>query len=361
MLARDREYVPRSPTKTGKIHEARRMESNRRQDYCQKRSLFLYYDRIGISIFFTMTVKPAIIIGHRGASGYLPENTLAAYELAIQMGAEAIELDILSTKEGELIARHENDLTHTTNISHIPEFADRQTTKSIDGQEITGWFTEDFTLAEIKTLRAKEPLEFRNQSENHLHQVPTLQEVIDLVKDRSTATGRAIELMIEIKHSSYFRTIGLPIEESLVEILSRNGYNTVDAPIAIESFESESLKQLHQLTQIRLVQPCLDLILASKLANIAEYATILAPHKRLIVPTDPGGHLLDPTSLIQDAHEAGLRVYCWTFRNEKIYLAPEYKGNPEAEYEQFLLLGVDGVFSDFPDTAVSVRDRIQRS
>lgn len=313
-----------------------------------------------------MTVKPAIIIGHRGASGYLPENTLAAYELAMQMGADAIELDIVASKEGELIARHENDLTHTTNISQIPEFADRLTTKSIDGQEITGWFTEDFTLAEIKTLTAtarpdRQLLPHGATGGAAGTTVPTLQEVIDLVKDRRAATGRAIELMIEIKYSSYFRTIGLPIEERLVEILSRNGYNTAEAPMAIESFESESLKHLHQLTEVRLVQPCLDLISASELANIAEYATILAPHKRLIVPTDEGGHLLAPTSLIQDAREAGLRVCCWTFRNENIYLAPEYKGNPEAEYEQFLLLGVDGVFSDFPDTAVSVRDRLQGS
>ncbi|MGK7900679.1 MAG: glycerophosphodiester phosphodiesterase family protein [Hormoscilla sp.] len=311
-----------------------------------------------------MTVKPTIIIGHRGASGYLPENTLAAYELAMQMGVDAIELDIVATKEGELIARHENDLTHTTNISQIPEFADRLTTKSIDGQEITGWFTEDFTLAEIKTLTATARPDRQllpTGGTGAAGGVPTLQEVIDLVKDRRAATGRAIELMIEVKYSSYFRTIGLAMEELLVEILSRNGYNTADGPMAIESFESESLKHLHQLTQVRIVQPCLDLISASELANIAEYATILAPHKRLIVPTDDRGHLLAPTSLIQDARQAGLRIYCWTFRNENIYLAPEYKGNPEAEYEQFLLLGVDGVFSDFPDTAVSVRDRIQRS
>jgi len=199
--------------------------------------------------------------------------------------------------------------------------------------------------------------------------VPTLQEVIDLVKHQKAASGRAlgprtareIGLYIEIKHSTYFRTIGLPMEEPLVEILSRNGYNTADAPIAIESFESESLKQLHQLTKVPLVQLRQDLRSASELANIAEYAVGLAAYKRLIVPTDERGHLLAPTSLIQDAHQVNLKVYSWTFRNEKIYLAPEYKGNPEAEYEQFLLLGLDGVFSDFPDTAVSVRYRLDFS
>ncbi|MBC6476508.1 MAG: glycerophosphodiester phosphodiesterase [Hormoscilla sp. GM7CHS1pb] len=308
-----------------------------------------------------MTLKHAMIIGHRGASGYLPENTLAAFSLAIEMGADAIELDIVPTKEGELIARHENDLTHTTNISQFPEFTDRLTAKSIYCQEITGWFTEDFTLAEIKTLKAKERHSFRQQSANYLHQVPTLQEVIDLVKHQRTSAGRAIGLYIEIKHSTYFRTIGLPMEEPLVEILSRNGYNTADAPIAIESFESESLKHLHQLTQVPLVQLRQDLTSASELANIAEYAVGLAPYKRLIVPTDERGHLLAPTSLIQDAHQLGLKVYSWTFRNENMHLAPEYQGNPQAEYEQFLLLGLDGVFSDFPDTAVSVRDRLHPS
>ncbi|MBO1346429.1 MAG: glycerophosphodiester phosphodiesterase [Hormoscilla sp. GUM202] len=309
-----------------------------------------------------MTLKHIKIIGHRGASGYLPENTLAAFSLAIEMGADAIELDIVPTKEGELIARHENDLTHTTNISQFPEFADRLRTKSIYGQEITGWFTEDFTLAEIKTLTAKAPPDLQlGGTVPAPAVVPTLQEVIDLVKHQRTAAGRAIWLYIEIKYSAYFRTIGLAMEEPLVEILSRNGYNTADAPIAIESFESESLKHLHQLTQVPLVQPCLDLTSTSALASIAEYATILAPCKRLIVPTDEGGHLLAPTSLIQDAHQAGFKVYSWTFSNEKMHLAPEYKGNPEAEYEQFLLLGLDGVFSDFPDTAVSVRDRLHPS
>ena len=309
-----------------------------------------------------MTLKHIKIIGHRGASGYLPENTLAAFSLAIEMGADAIELDIVPTQEGELIARHENDLTHTTNISQFPEFADRLRTKSINGQEITGWFTEDFTLAEIKTLTAKAPPDRQLGATVPARAVvPTLQEVIDLVKHQRTAAGRAIGLYIEIKHSTYFRTMGLPIEEPLVEILERNGYRTADAPIAIESFESENLKQLHQVTQVPLVQLRQDLTSASELANIAEYAVGLAAYKRLIVPTDERGHLLASTSLIQDAYQVNLKVYSWTFRNEKIYLAPEYKGNPQAEYEQFLLLGLDGVFSDFPDTAVSVRDRLDFS
>jgi glycerophosphoryl diester phosphodiesterase len=318
-----------------------------------------------------------LVIGHRGASGYRPEHTLAAYALAIQMGADYIEPDLVPTKDGVLIARHENNITDTTNVSEIPKFANRKTTKKIDGQDVTGWFTEDFTLAEIKTLRAKERLPFRNQSYNGKFEIPTLQEVIDLVKKKSAERRRIIGIYPETKHPTYFQSIGLPLEKPLVSILKRNGYTKKTDPVFIQSFEVTNLKQLHKLTDLPLVQlfdePQVrpydfvvkgdsrtygDLAKPKELAKIANYATGVGPYKRLIVPTDENNRLKPPTTFIRDAHVAGLKVHAYTFRNEGQYLASDYNANAEAEYEQFFRLGVDGVFSDFPDTAVKVRNRL---
>jgi glycerophosphoryl diester phosphodiesterase len=314
-----------------------------------------------------------LIIGHRGASGYRPEHTLASYQLAIQMGADFIEPDLVSTKDHVLIARHENEISETTDVAAHPEFAARKTTKKIDGHEVTGWFTEDFTLAEIKTLRAKERLPFRNQSFNGQFEIPTFAEVIALAKGMSAETGRMIGIYPETKHPTYFRSIGLPLEEPLLAALT--GYSGRKAPVYIQSFEVENLKMLRKLTDLPLIQlmeaegkpwdftvsgaprTYRDLATPAGLAEIAEHADGIGPDKRLIVPIGPDGRLLSPTSLVKDAHAAGMLVHPWTFRSDGTFLAPEYGGDPEREYDQFFTLGVDGLFSDFSDTAVKAREK----
>ncbi|AFZ31805.1 glycerophosphoryl diester phosphodiesterase [Gloeocapsa sp. PCC 7428] len=331
---------------------------------------------ISISDFVSTAPRP-LIIGHRGASGLRPEHTLAAYELAIDQGADYIEPDIVATKDGVLVARHENEISGTTDVADRPEFADRQTTKLIDGEEITGWFTEDFTLAELKTLRAKERLpELRSTEYDGLYEVPTLQEIIDLAQRKSAEVGRTIGIYPETKHPTYFDSIGLSLEEPLVEILDANGYSDHDDPVFIQSFETANLKQLDELTNVPLIQllgdsgqpydftvsgdprTYLDLTTPDELTNIATYADGIGPSKRLIVPVDAAGRLQSPTSLIDDAHAAGLLVHAYTFRNEDFFLAPDYQGNPELEYEQFFSLGLDGLFTDFPGTGFEVAQRL---
>jgi glycerophosphoryl diester phosphodiesterase len=346
----------------------------------------------------TLTGRPAIVIGHRGASGYRPEHTLAAYELAIEMGADYIEPDLVSTKDGVLVARHENEISGTTDVANRPEFADRKTSKVIDGETFTGWFTEDFTLAELKTLRAKERLpQFRSTAFDGLYQIPTLQEVINLARRKSFQKWRTIGIYPETKHPTYHDSIGLSLEEPLVRTLRANGYFTRNAPVFIQSFETANLKQLNRITNVRLVQllggradrpydlevngdprTYGDLTTPTGLKAIARYADGIGPFKQLIVPaqtvdrngdgrpddlngdgviSDADRILQSPTTLVQDAHQVGLLVHPYTFRNEGFYLAPDYNGNPEKEYELFYSLGVDGLFSDFPDTAFKVRRR----
>lgn len=315
-----------------------------------------------------------IIIAHRGASGLRPEHTLAAYELAIDLGADFIEPDLVSTKDGVLIARHENEISGTTDVAEHRD-ANRKTTKIIDGQTVTGWFAEDFTLAEIKMLRAKERLPFRDRSFDGQFQIPTLQEIIDLAKRKSAETGRTIGIYPETKHPTFFDAIGLSLEEPLVEILHANGYNKSDDRIFIQSFETANLKQLDKMTNLPLIQllsatgkpydfavtsdrrTYKDMTSPDELAKIAAYADGIGPDKRTIVPVDKNGILLQPTSLIHDAHAVGLLVHPYTFRNEAQYLAPNYNNNPEAEYEQFFDFGVDGLFTDFPGTAFGVLQR----
>ncbi len=349
----------------------------------------------------TLTGAPPIVIGHRGASGYRPEHTLASYELAIALGADYIEPDLVSTKDGVLIARHENEISGTTDVADRPEFASRKTTKEIDGVKVTGWFTEDFTLEEIKTLRAKERIpKIRPESAKFDGQfeVPTLQEVIDLAKKKSIETGRTIGIYPETKHPTYFDSINLSLEEPLVKILQANGLADADDPVFIQSFETANLKQLNEIIDVPLVQlldasdaqpydfvasgnprTYGDLITPEGLAEIAEYADGIGPWKRLIIPaetvdrngdgqpddlngdgeiSDADRLLQEPTSLVDDAHAAGLLVHPYTFRNEDFFLAADYNGNPRWEYRQFFRLGVDGLFSDNPDTAFAVRNRI---
>ncbi len=316
-----------------------------------------------------------LVIAHRGASGYRPEHTLAGYELAIDMGADFIEPDLVSTKDGILVARHENEISETTDVASHPQFASRRTSKRIDGVEATGWFTEDFTLDEIKTLRARERLAFRKQDFNGRFEVPTFAEVLDLARRKSAEAGRSIGIYPETKHPTYFRSIGLPLEEPLLAALESAGYRGRRAPIYIQSFEVENLEELRKRTDLPLIQlldavgqpydfalagdgrTYRDLATPAGLARIAAYADGIGPHKRLIVPAGPLGHLHSPTSLVEDAHRAGLLVHPWTFRSDGPFLAPYYEGEPEREYDQFFSLGVDGVFSDFADVAVRARER----
>jgi glycerophosphoryl diester phosphodiesterase len=317
-----------------------------------------------------MERRSPLIIAHRGASGYRPEHTLAAYELAIEMGADFIEPDLVITGDGVLLARHENEISETTDVAERPEFAERRTTKRVSNAEVTGWFTEDFTLAEIKTLRAKERLYFRDQSWNGRFEVPTFAEVLDLARRKSAETGRTIGVYPETKHPRFFRSIGLPLEEPLVEALHGAGYRGREAPVYIQSFATGNLKALRRMTDLPLIQlleaagrprddprTYHELASPAGLAEIAAYADGIGPNKRLIVPERPDRSLEAATSLVADAHRAGLLVHAWTFRNDEPFLSPDYQGEPEREYDQFLALGVDGVFSDFPDVALRARDR----
>jgi glycerophosphoryl diester phosphodiesterase len=340
----------------------------------------------------TTTATPhtrTIVIGHRGASGYRPEHTLAAYELAIDLGADFIELDLVSTKDGILVARHENELSGTTDVADHPEFANRYTTKTIDGVAIKGWFTEDFTLAELKTLRAKEripQLRPRHTLYNGRYTIPTLQKVLDLAKRKSAGRHRNIGIYPETKHPTYFESIGLPLEEPLVKTLHRNGYRSRHAPVFIQSFEVSNLKKLRKMAHLPLIQlvndsgkpydfvvnndprTYADLIKPAGLAEIAAYAQEVGANKNLIVPCDSTGKLLAPTSLIADAHQVRLLVHAWTFRNENFFLPVDFRigdsadptfpaqyGNAFAEYKLFFRLCLDGLFSDNPDTAVEAR------
>jgi glycerophosphoryl diester phosphodiesterase len=331
--------------------------------------------------------KLPLVIGHRGASGYRPEHTLASYRLAIGMGADFIEPDLVSTKDHVLVDRHENEISMTTDVADHPEFADRKTTKTIDGVSLTGWFTEDFTLAELRTLRAKERIpELRpdNTVLNGLYQVPTFQEVIDLAK------RAGVGIYPETKHPTYFDSIGLSLEEPLLTALRANGYQGPKAKVFIQSFETGNLEELNRRSGLPLVQllsdvgapydlvaagdprTYADLSTPEGLAEIATYADGIGPSKNQIVPRDADGNLLEPTSLVDDAHQAGLLVHPYTFRNENNFLPADFRqGNPAsppaeylratgdapAEYRLFFRLGVDGLFSDNPDTAVASRHR----
>jgi glycerophosphoryl diester phosphodiesterase len=356
----------------------------------------------------TLTGERTIVVAHRGASGYLPEHTLEAYKMAIDMGADFIEPDLVVTKDGVLIARHEPMLSGTTNVADLPQFASRKTTRKVDGVDTTDWFAGDFTLAEIKQLRAKQSMSDRDQSKNGQYQVPTLQEVIDLAKKEAGARGRALGIAPETKHSTFHAALGLPIEDRLVTVLKEAGWAEASSPVVIQSFEVANLKYLNTRIDVKLAQlldaedvdkdgnivlnapyaqpydfvvvgdkrTYKDLLTKEGLAEVKSYADILAPWKPYILPSkqvdqngdgkaddlngdgkaDEQDRVLAPaTSVVKDAHAAGLQVFTWTFRNEPKRLASSFKGDPAAEYKAFYALGVDGLFSDFPDTAVKAR------
>jgi glycerophosphoryl diester phosphodiesterase len=322
-----------------------------------------------------------LVIGHRGASGYRPEHTLAAYALAARMGADYVEPDLVATRDGVLVARHENEIGGTTDVADHPEFAGRRTTKVVDGVSLTGWFTEDFTLAELKTLRAKEripELRPRNTLYDGRYEVPTLQEVVDLAARLSRELGRRVGLYPETKHPTYFRSIGLPLEPPLVRTLRRNGLDDRKARVFVQSFEAGNLRALDREVDVPLVQ-LLDaagrrpagetrtygeMATPAGLRDVARYADGVGPAKGYLLPRDAAGRSQVPTAFVRDAHAAGLQVHPYTFRNENAFLPLELRssadpaayGDAFAEYRQFFELGVDGVFSDNPDTAVAARE-----
>ncbi|NJL84306.1 MAG: glycerophosphodiester phosphodiesterase [Chloroflexaceae bacterium] len=347
----------------------------------------------------TLTGNPPLVIAHRGACGDRPEHTLAAYSLAIAQGADFIEPDLVMTHDGLLVARHEPAIAivraetgefieGTTDVANRREFRDRLTTKMVDGQEITGWFVEDFTLGELKTLNARERLpELRGTWFDHQHlKIPTLAEIIALVRQTAQETGRKIGIYPETKHPTYFaqqgqfldgKFINQSLGKVLIETLVTENFTNPEQ-IFIQSFESGNLQELKHtiMPQAGVEFPLIQLLginefgdrptsdwhdsnglTREKLSEIAAYAKGIGVDKRLIVPVE-NNRLLQPSHLITDAHQAGLLVHVYTLRNESVFLASDYHGNPEAEWEQFIHLGVDGLFGDFPATGVKVRNRL---
>ena len=287
-----------------------------------------------------------IVIAHRGASGHRPEHTLEGYALAIAMGADLIEPDLVSTKDGVLVARHENEIGGTTDVAS--RFPARRTRKVIDGDTVNGWFTEDFTLAELRTLRARERLAFRSHAYDGQFAIPTLDEVLALADTAGRRRGRPVGVYPELKHPTYFTSIGLPLEARLLTSLRTWGLDRRDAPVFIQCFESAPLKTLRLQTRVRLVQLLSDPAQATPmgLRAIAEYADVVGVNSRMIVGASAESV---PTSLVADAHAAGLSVHVWTLRSEPTFLAARYRGDPLAEVRELARQGVDGMFGDFPD------------
>jgi glycerophosphoryl diester phosphodiesterase len=330
-----------------------------------------------------------LIFGHRGAAGYRPEHTLASYDLAVRLGADIIEPDLVSTKDHVLVVRHENDITGTTDVASHPEFAARKTTKVVDGVSHTGWFTEDFTLAELETLRAVERLpEVRQENTifNRRYKIPTFQQVIDLARRESRLTGRKIGIAPETKHPTYFDSIGLSLEEPLVRTLRANHLDKRNSGVYVQSFEEQNLRDLRSLFKVKvhLVQLTsagpterpYDHVVAGDpetyaqmttpagLREIRTYADWLGPDKAQVFPTDAQGRTGTPTSLVADAHAAGLKVVTYTSRAENQFLPAQYRsdtnpndfGNIFGEFQDLYGAGVDGVFADQADLAFAARE-----
>jgi glycerophosphoryl diester phosphodiesterase len=329
----------------------------------------------------TLDGQPPVVIAHRGASGERPEHTIAGYKLAIELGADFIEPDLVLTKDGVLVARHENEISETTDVAKHPEFAVRKATKTIDGRKVTGWFTEDFTLAELKTLRARERLpKLRSTEYDGQFEIPTFEEILTLLAEVNKGRKTPVGVYPETKHPSYFVSIGLPHEAPLLAILDRFGYRGRTAPVFIQSFEVGNLMDLRAKSDLPLIQ-LIDaadgpadrpgtsyaaMTSPAGLKMIAAYADGIGPNKAMVIPRAALGRLGEPTNLVRDAHAAGLKVHPWTFRRENYFLPLDDKGgiNPAghgdlaAEIRAYLDTGIDGLFSDNPREAVAtVRKR----
>ncbi len=322
------------------------------------------------------------IIGHRGASGYRPEHTLGSYQLALDMGAHIVEQDLVPTKDGHLVCRHENDITATTDVAGHPEFASRKTTKVVDGASFTGWFTEDFTLAELKTLRAKERIP-GNRQENTLYdgrwEIPTFEEVLRWADQEGRKRGKPVWLYVETKHPSYFRGLGLALEEPLARLLRRHGRHRKQSPLILQSFEPGSMQRLSKLVATPRVvllsgpkerpwdfvesgdpRTVADLVKPEGLRWIASFAQGIGPTLDLVIPKDGTGRLTTPTTLVRDAHAQGLVLHPYTLRNENAFLPADFRrgtdpnayGDAFGAMRTYFEAGIDGIFSDQPDTAL---------
>lgn len=319
--------------------------------------------------------RPPLVIAHRGASGERPEHTLAAYELAIDQGADVIEPDLVPTRDGHLVARHENAIGDTTDVADHPAFATRRTTKTIDGRTLTDWFTEDFTLAELKTLRARERLPAlrpANMAYDGRFEVPTLAEIIALAKQRTQEAGRTIAIYPETKHPGYFAGIGLGTDAPLIAQLHAAGWSTADAPVFVQSFEVDNLRRIAGMTALRLIQ-LMDAAGAPADGACASYAAMATPAGLTAVAGYAWGigpskaQLWDgemPSTLVADAHAAGLRVHPWTYRAENQFLPARHRhgadpaatGDLAGEIAAALAQGVDGFFTDHPLIGVRARN-----
>ena len=328
------------------------------------------------------TARRPLAIAHRGASGERPEHTLMGYRLAIAEGADFIEPDLVPTRDGHLVVRHENEIGGTTDVAKHPEFSGRKTTKVIDGQKVEGWFTEDFTLAELKTVRARERLpSLRPGSARYdgLETIPTYQEMLDLAKTESHRTGRTIGTYPEMKHPTYFASIGLPLEHRLLDTLKKNNLNSTTAPVFVQCFEVGALKTFRRLSHAPLVQlvssaggpadlpnvTYREMTTPAGIKQIASYADGLGPELPLVIPVVDSG-LGPATSLVSDAHANGLKVHPWTVRAENAFLPPKLRrgttpadhGDVDTLYEALWKSGLDGLFSDFTRLSVAVRNRL---
>ncbi|MHA5047441.1 glycerophosphodiester phosphodiesterase [Streptomyces sp. SD15] len=330
--------------------------------------------------------KPTVI-GHRGASGYRPEHTFGAYQLALDMGADVVEAgDLVPTKDGHLVCRHEPEIGGTTDVATHPEFADRKTTKTLDGIAVTGWFTEDFTLAELKTLRAVERIP-ANRPHNTLYngrwEIPTFEEVLRWQDEQTKKRGKQVWIYPELKHPTYFRKLGLGLEERVATLLRKHGKDKKNSPVILQSFEPTSVERLNKLVGNPLVvllsaantrpwdfvetgdpRTVTDLVKPAGLKWIASYAQGIGPTLDLVIPKDASGNLTTPTTLVDDAHDAGLILHPYTMRNENPFLPtsfrkgtdPDAYGDAFGAFKVYFETGIDGVFSDNPDTALLARE-----
>lgn len=322
------------------------------------------------------------VIGHRGASGYRPEHTLGSYELALDLGADVVEQDLVPTKDGHLVCRHENEIGGTTDVADHTEFASRKTTKTVDGVAVTGWFTEDFTLAELKTLRAKERIPAvrqRNTLYDGRWDVPTFEEVLRWADREGRRRGKRVWLHVETKHPSYFRSLGLGLEEPLATLLRRYGRDGRGAPLFLQSFEPSSIQRLSRLVSAPRVvllsaantrpwdfelakdpRTVADLVEPEGLKWIAGFAQGIGPTMDLILPRDAAGKLGAPTTLVKDAHAKGLILHPYTARNENTFLPAEYRrgadpaayGDAFGAFKAYFEQGIDGIFTDQADTGL---------
>jgi glycerophosphoryl diester phosphodiesterase len=327
------------------------------------------------------------IIGHRGTAGYRPEHTFGSYDLALDMGADIVEAgDLCPTKDGHLVCRHEPEIGGTTDVADPPEFAGRKTTKVLDGVSTTGWFTEDFTLAELKTLRAIERIP-ANRPHNTLYngrwEIPTFEEVLRWQDEQTRRRGKQVWIYPETKHPTYFRKLGLGLEERVVRLLRKHGKDRRNSPVILQSFEPTSVRRLSKLVDNPLVvllsdaasrpwdfvetgdpRTTADLVTPGGLKEIASYAQGIGPTLDLVIPRDASGRLTVPTTLVRDAHRAGLILHPYTMRNENPFLPAEFRegADPDAygdvfgAYRAYFATGIDGVFTDHPDTGLLARE-----